>query len=76
MQPDNYRTVTPKRRTLALFLTAGLLVSLVVVLGAASALAGGAQSSKARVSGGITMRSQSFTLSRPDEKRRLTVGCP
>ena len=76
MQPVNYPTVTPKRRSLALFLTAGLLVSLVVVLGAASALAGGAHSSKARVSGAVTMRSQSFTLSRPDEKRRLTVGCP
>jgi hypothetical protein len=76
LQPVDYRTVTPKRRSLALFLTAGLLVSLVVVLGAASALAGGAHSSKARASGGVTMRSQTFTLSRPDEKRRLTVGCP
>lgn len=76
MQPVDYRTVTPKRRSLALFLTAGLLVSLVVVLGAASALAGGAHSSKAKVSDAVTMRSQSFTLSRPDEKRRLTVGCP
>jgi hypothetical protein len=76
LQPVDYRTVTPKRRSLALFLTAGLLVSLVVVLGTASALAGGAHSSKARASGGVTMRSQTFTLSRPDEKRRLTVGCP
>jgi hypothetical protein len=48
---------------------------LVAIL-AASALGSGAHSSKARVSSAVTLRSKSFTLNRPDQKQRLTVGCP
>src|SRR5262245_16503789 len=69
--------MTADRRLLSLIAAAGLLgVLLAGVMGAGSALAGGAHSSKARASGSVTMRSKSFTLSQPDEKRRLTVGCP
>jgi hypothetical protein len=55
------------------------LALLVVLLGgvlAASALGSGAHTSKARVAGSVTMRSKTFTLNRPDQKQRLTVGCP
>jgi hypothetical protein len=68
--------MTPKRRSLPLITAAGLVTLLVGVLTAASALGSGAHSSKARVSGSVSLRSKSFTLSRPDQKQRLTVGCP
>src|SRR3954464_3952754 len=67
-------TANPRLRSVLLF--SGLLAVLLGVLAASSAFAGGAQSSKARAAGAVTRRSKSFTLSRPDEKRRLTVGCP
>ena len=73
----NHRTMSTKRRFHPLLSTAGFAVVLLLgVLTAGSALGSGAHSSKASVSGAVTMRSQSFTLTRPDEKRRLTVGCP
>jgi hypothetical protein len=68
--------MTPKRRLLPLISAAGLVALLVGVLAAGSALGSGARSSKARVSGSVTLRSKSFTLNRPDQKQRLTVGCP
>ena len=73
----NYRSMTTNRRLHPLLAAAGLLVVLLVgILTASSALGSGAHSSKARVSGAVTMRNKSFTLSRPDQKARLTVGCP
>jgi hypothetical protein len=68
--------MTANRRLRSVLLFSGLLAVLLGVLAASSAFAGGAQSSKARGAGAVTIRSKSFTLSRPDEKRRLTVGCP
>jgi hypothetical protein len=69
--------MSTNRRFHPLITAAGFAVVLLLgVLTAGSALGSGAHSSKARVSGSVTMRSQSFSLSRPDEKRRLTVGCP
>src|SRR5689334_3522676 len=73
----NHRNMTTDRRFPPPLAAAGLLAVLLAgVLTASSAFAGGAHSSKARVAASVTMRSKSFTLSRPDEKRRLTVGCP
>jgi hypothetical protein len=68
--------MTPRRRFLPLLTAAGLVALLAGVLTAGSALGSGAHSSKARVSGSVTLRSKSFTLNRPDQKQRLTVGCP
>ena len=68
--------MTSNRRLLPLIATAALLATLLGIVMASSALAGGAQSSKARVSGSVTLRQKSFTLSRPDQKQRFTVGCP
>ncbi|HEY6771890.1 MAG TPA: hypothetical protein VI035_05505 [Solirubrobacterales bacterium] len=68
--------MTPKRRALPLITAAGLVALLVGVLTASSALGSGAHSSKARVAGSVSLRSKSFTLNRPDQKQRLTVGCP
>ena len=68
--------MTPKRRLLPLLTAAGLAALLVGVLTAGSALGSGAHSSNARVSASVSLRTKSFTLNRPDEKRRLTVGCP
>jgi hypothetical protein len=69
--------MTTNRRFHPLLTAAGLLVVLLVgVLTAGSALGSGAHSSKARVSGAVTIRNKSFTLNRPDQKQRLTVGCP
>jgi len=67
--------MTANRRSTVLITAAGLLLALVAVLGAGSAIAGGAHSSKAHASGAITIRSKTFTLNRPDQKQRLTVGC-
>jgi len=56
--------------------SAALLAALLVGVFAASALGSGAQISRARVAGAVTLQSKSFTLNRPDQKQRLTVGCP
>jgi hypothetical protein len=66
--------MTANRRLQALVATAALL--LLGVITAGSAIAGGAHTSKARVAASVTMRSRTFTLNRPDQKQRLTVGCP
>jgi hypothetical protein len=68
--------MTANRSLHRLLAPASVLVVLLAGLLAASALGSGAHSSKARVSGSVTLRSKSFTLSRPDQKQRLTVGCP
>ena len=69
--------MTANRRFHPLLTAAGLLALLLTgVLTAGSALGSGAHSSKAKVATSITMRHKTFTMSRPDEKRRLTVGCP
>ena len=68
--------MTADRRPPRLSAPVALLVVVLVGILAASALGSGAHSSKGKVSRSITLRSKSFTLSRPDEKRRLTVGCP
>jgi hypothetical protein len=68
--------MTANRSLHRLIAPASLLVVLLAGLLATSALGSGAHTSKARVSGSVTLRSKSFTLSRPDQKQRLTVGCP
>jgi hypothetical protein len=68
--------MTANRSLHRLIAPASVLVVLLAGLLAASALGSGAHTSKARVSGSVTLRSKSFTLSRPDQKQRLTVGCP
>jgi hypothetical protein len=68
--------MTANRSLHHLIAPASVLVVLLAGLLAASALGSGAHTSKARVSGSVTLRSKSFTLSRPDQKQRLTVGCP
>ncbi len=75
--PLNHHTMTANRRFHPLLTAAGLLVVLLVsVLAAGSALGSGAHTSKARVAGAVTIRNKTFTLNRPDQKQRLTVGCP
>jgi hypothetical protein len=75
--PSINQTMTANRRFHPLLTAAGLLIVLLVsVLAAGSALGSGAHSSKAKVSGAVTIRNKTFTLSRPDQKQRLTVGCP
>jgi hypothetical protein len=54
----------------------GLLVVLLVAVLAGTAFGSGAHSSKAKVAKSVTLRHKTFTMTRPDEKRRLTVGCP
>jgi hypothetical protein len=68
--------MTPNRRLHRLSAPAALIAIVLVGILAGTALGSGAHSSKARVSGSVTMRSKSFTLNRPDQKQRLTVGCP
>jgi hypothetical protein len=68
--------MTANRSLHRLLAPASVLVVLLAGLLAASALGSGAHTSKARVGGAVTLRSKSFTLSRPDQKQRLTVGCP
>ena len=73
----NYRTMNADRRLHSLFVAAALLVVLLIsVLLAGSARGSQAHSSKARVAGAVTIRNKGFTLKRPDQRRRLTVGCP
>jgi hypothetical protein len=69
--------MTANRGFHPLLAAAALLVVLLVgVLSAGSALGSRAHDSKARVAGSVTIGSKNFTLSRPDQKQRLTVGCP
>jgi hypothetical protein len=68
--------MTANRSLHRLIAPASVLIVLLAGLLAASALGSGAHTSKARVSGSVTLRSKSFTLNRPDQKQRLTVGCP
>lgn len=68
--------MTANRTLHRLIAPASVLVALLAGLLATSAHGSGAHTSKARVSGSVTLRSKSFTLSRPDQKQRLTVGCP
>jgi hypothetical protein len=68
--------MTANRSLHRLIAPASVLVVLLAGLLAASALGSGAHTSKARVSGSVSLRSKSFTLNRPDQKQRLTVGCP
>jgi hypothetical protein len=68
--------MTTKRPLHRLLAPAGLLVVLLAGLLAASALGSGAHSSKKRVAKSVTLRHKTFTMTRPDEKRRLTIGCP
>src|SRR3954451_3638697 len=73
----NYRKMTANRRIHPLLTAAGLLVVMLVgVLTAGSALGSGAHSSKATVAGSVTIQNRTFRLSGPDQKQRLTVGCP
>ena len=67
--------MSTNRRYRPLIAAIALALLLVGVLAAGSALAGGAHASKAKIASGVTMRSKSFTLNRPDQKQRLTVGC-
>jgi hypothetical protein len=69
--------MTANRRLHPVLTAAGLLVVLLVaVLSAGSALGSGARSSKARAAGSVALRYKTFQLTRPDQKQRLTVGCP
>jgi hypothetical protein len=69
--------MTANRRFQPLLIAAGLLLALLVgVLTAGPAVAGGAHASKARIASAVTIRHKTFTMTRPDEKRRFTVGCP
>jgi hypothetical protein len=65
-----------KRSFHPLATAAGLLVVLLVAVLAGTAFGSGAHSSKARIAKSVTLRHKTFTMTRPDEKRRLTVGCP
>jgi hypothetical protein len=72
----NHQTMTARPRAQTPLAATGLLaVLLACVVASGSALGSGAHSSKARASGAITIRNKTFTLSRPDQKQRLTVGC-
>jgi hypothetical protein len=68
--------MTANRRLRPLIAAAGLVALLLSVLAVGSALGSSAHSSKARVAGSVTIRNKTFTLNRPDQKQRLTVGCP
>jgi hypothetical protein len=64
------------RRLHRLSAPVALLALLLIGVLAATALGSGAHTSKARVAGSVTIRNKTFTLNQPDQKRRLTVGCP
>jgi hypothetical protein len=68
--------MTGNRRFQGLLTAAGLLALLVGVLAAGSALGSSAHSSKARAAAAVQVVSKTFRLSQPDQKQRLTVGCP
>ena len=54
----------------------GLLGVLLLSLFAGSAIGSGAHESKARGGKSVRMIQRSFRLTQPDQKQRLTVGCP
>ncbi|HEY7267944.1 MAG TPA: hypothetical protein VH501_09630 [Solirubrobacterales bacterium] len=68
--------MTAHRRLHPVIAAIGLLALLLSVLAVGSALGSSAHSSKAKVAGSVTIRNKTFTLNRPDQKQRLTVGCP
>jgi len=68
--------MTARRRFHPLLLAAGLLGVLLLTVFAGSAIGSGAHESRVRVAAAVTMRTASFTLNQPDQKQRLTVGCP
>src|SRR5262245_4584519 len=68
--------MTAKRRFHSLLAAAGLLGLLMLGVFAGSAVGRGAHESKARVANSVLMAQQTFHLTQPDQKQRLTVGCP
>jgi hypothetical protein len=58
------------------FTAASLLAVLVLGALAANAAGSGARTSSARVASAVRVVQRGFTLSRPDQKQRLTVSCP
>jgi hypothetical protein len=73
-----HRTMTTNRRLHSLLTAASLLVVLLVgaVVANAASRSPGARTSAARVAKSVRLVQRSFTLNRPDQKERLTVGCP
>src|SRR3954449_10737331 len=68
--------MTLTRRLHRLYVSVALLAALLVGVLAASALGSGAHVSKMRVASSVTVEQKTFQLSGPDQKQRLTVGCP
>jgi hypothetical protein len=68
--------MTSNRRLHRLYAPVGLLAALLAGFLAASALGSGAHTSKMRVASSVTVEQKTFRLSGPDQKQRLTVGCP
>jgi hypothetical protein len=68
--------MTSNRRLHRLYASVALLAALLVGVLAASALGSGAHASKMRVASSVTVEQKTFQLSGPDQKQRLTVGCP
>ena len=58
------------------FIAASLLAVLVLGARAANAAGSGAPTSSARVASAVGVVQRGFTLTRPDQKQRLTVSCP
>jgi hypothetical protein len=65
-----------KRRFHLLLPATGLIGVLLLGAFAGSAIGSRAHKSKARVANSVLLAQQTFRLSRPDQKQRLTVGCP
>src|SRR5262249_19492062 len=65
-----------KRRFRSLLPAAGLLGLLMIGVFAGSAIGSRAHESKARVANSVLMTQRTFHLAEPDQKQRLTVGCP
>jgi hypothetical protein len=69
--------MTGKRRFHPLLPAAGLLgVLLLVSVASARGSSPGEQASAARVAKSVRVAERTFRLTRPDQKQRLTVGCP
>jgi hypothetical protein len=67
--------MTAKRRH-PLLPAIGLLAILLLSVFAGSAIGSGGHGSKASMASQVRMVQRSFRLTRPDQKQRLTVGCP
>lgn len=67
----------PTNRRLNSLATAAALLGVLAagILTSSSAFGDGAHSSKARVWRAVSIESKTFTLNRPDQRERLTVGC-